>query len=79
MFYYTIKRCSLANYYALNSLTIFGYFYPIFIKKLIECLYHSISIQSKYNPKPCVGSFTKTCVTAPTMFPFCIIGLPLIP
>ena len=28
-------------------------------------------------PYPLVGSFTKTCVTAPTSFPFWIIGLPL--
>jgi hypothetical protein len=27
-------------------------------------------------PYPRVGSFTKTCVTAPTNFPFCTIGDP---
>ena len=30
-------------------------------------------------PYPLVGSSTNTCVTAPTSFPFCRIGLPLIP
>ena len=35
------------------------------------------SIFSIKIPYPIVGSFTKTCVTAPTSFPPCIIGLPL--
>lgn len=30
-------------------------------------------------PYPRVGSFTKTCVTAPTMRPSCKIGLPDMP
>ncbi len=37
----------------------------------------SLSIFSIKIPYPLVGSFTKTCVTAPTNFPFWIIGLPL--
>ena len=30
-------------------------------------------------PYPCSGWLTSTCVTAPMSFPFCMIGLPLIP
>ena len=37
----------------------------------------SVSIFSINIPYPLVGLFTKTCVIAPTNFPFWIIGLPL--
>ena len=42
-------------------------------------LSHSASISSMDMPYPLVGSETRTCVTAPTSLPFCIIGLPDIP
>lgn len=37
----------------------------------------AFSIFSMKMPYPLVGSFSKTWVTAPTSFPFCRIGLPL--
>ena len=36
-----------------------------------------ISIFSMKMPYPVVGSFIKTCVTAPTSLPFWMMGLPL--
>jgi len=49
-----------------------------------ECLYcyylifsDSASIFSANIPYPFVESLTKTCVTAPTILPFCRIGEPL--
>ncbi len=43
------------------------------------CYFPASSIFSISTPYPIVGSFTSTCVTAPTSFPFCRIGLPLMP
>ena len=36
-------------------------------------------LQECWLPYPFVASCTKTCVTAPIIFPFCMMGLPLIP
>ena len=40
---------------------------------------HISNILSANTAKPHLGSSTRTCVTAPTSLPFCIIGEPLIP
>ena len=51
--------------------------YRLFL--LLSCPAQCSSIFSINIPKPFVGSCTKTCVTAPISFPFCMIGDPDIP
>ena len=49
--------------------------FPLSLSTLPQCS----SIFSIKIPYPFLESYTRTWVTAPMNFPFCIIGLPLIP